>query len=194
MNKRFVVVVGRCLVKTKINNFLKKFYHSYVWLVFVLIIIDQLTKYFALKGAWDIEVIPSFFTLHYVRNTGAAWSLLNDNMPLLAVISFIAGAGMIYYRIYRRKVLNTYLKITFAVLLAGTWGNFIDRAFYEVLTGQPGVVDFLKFSFGALGDFPTFNVADICITLSLFSFIGYLIYDEIMLSRKEKEAKNEQKE
>lgn len=179
-------------MKSKVIAFLKKFFHSYVWLAVLLIIIDQLTKYFALTHKWSITVIPNFFSLNYVRNTGAAWSILSGNMTLLAVISFVAGAGMIYYRIYKRKEFNAYIKIMFALLLAGTWGNFIDRAFYKALTGEAGVVDFLEFYFGPrLGYFPTFNVADALITVSLFGIMGYLFYDEFKTSKKAKERENE---
>lgn len=178
-------------MKTKLSSFLKKAFHSYVWLALLLIIIDQITKYFALTHEWSITVIPNFFSLEYVRNTGAAWSMLSGNMTLLAVISFIAGVGIIYYRIYKRKEFNAFVKIMFALLLAGTWGNFIDRAFYKALTGEAGVVDFLQFYLGSrLGYFPTFNVADALITVSLFGFMGYLFYDEFKLKKAAKEEEN----
>ncbi|HZJ89532.1 MAG TPA: signal peptidase II [Bacilli bacterium] len=178
-------------MKSKITAFLKKAFHSYVWLAGLLIVIDQITKYFALTNKWNITVIPNFFSLNYVRNTGAAWSILSGNMTLLAVISFIAGAAIIFYRIYKRKEFNTYLKIMFALLLAGTWGNFIDRAFYKLLTGEAGVVDFFEFYLGPwLGYFPTFNVADAAITVSLFGFIAFLIYDEIRMKKLAKEETN----
>ncbi len=179
-------------MKNKLKHYALAFFNSYVWLIALLIVIDQVTKAYALRDLWNVTVIPNFFYLEYVRNTGAAWSMFSDNMVLLALISAAVALGLIVYLIYKRKEINVFLKITLSVLLAGTLGNFIDRAFYKALTGTEGVVDFLKFDLGPFGVFPTFNVADMCVTISIFMLMGYLIYDEIKAKKAEKNKEEDE--
>jgi signal peptidase II len=57
------------------------------------------------------------------------------------------------------------------LFLAGTWGNFINRAFFP-----EGVIDFLSFDFG-LFIFPTFNVADTALTIAVILFITMAIFE-----------------
>lgn len=171
----------------KFRKYSLMFLNSYVWLMVLLLIIDQVTKVAALRGMWDITVIPNFFYLHYTRNTGAAWSMFSNNMMFLAFISGAASGFMIWYRIYKRKVLTPIYKAAWALVIAGTLGNFIDRAFYEGLTGTPGVVDFLSFQFGSY-HYPIFNVADMCVVIGLIGLIILISLDD----RKAKKVKDEQ--
>lgn len=171
----------------KLRRAFVNFFQSYAWLTIVLIIVDQLTKYLALKNNVGVTVIPGFFYLELARNTGAAWSILDGNMGLLAAISGVAAAVIIFYMIRNRHKLSPLYKIVLATLLGGTLGNFIDRAFYKLLTGTPGVVDFILFDLGPLGYFPTFNIADMCITLSLITLIVLLFISDFK-ERKVKEV------
>ncbi|HOM32465.1 MAG: signal peptidase II [Bacilli bacterium] len=183
----------------KVKQYLKSFFYSYAWLAVLLLIIDQLTKVWALKAKLDITLIPNFLHLTYVRNTGAAWSMFDGNMLALALISFVVGTLLIVARIKYRTKLDTFKKILFAVVLAGTWGNFIDRAFYKLLTGAEGVVDFIHFQFGNY-HFPVFNVADICITLGILSYVVLLLVEEFKALKapkteaKVKDDTNEEKD
>lgn len=177
-------------MKNKLKHYARVVFNSYVWLIVLLVVLDQVSKVFALRAEWDITVINGFFYLEYVRNTGAAWSMFSDNMVLLALISGAVALGITAFLIYKRKEIDVFLKITLSVLLAGTVGNLIDRALYKALTGTEGVVDFLKFNLGPFGVFPTFNVADMCVTISIFMLMGYFIYDEI----KTKKMHNTNKE
>ncbi|OQA79518.1 MAG: Lipoprotein signal peptidase [Tenericutes bacterium ADurb.Bin239] len=172
----------------KVKKFFKSCFYSYAWLAIVLLIVDQLTKLWALKAAWDLTLIPNFLHLTYVRNTGAAWSMFDGNMTLLAVVSAVVGVAIIVARILYRHKLNAFKKILFAVILAGTWGNFIDRAFSKLVTGEEGVIDFIHFQFGRY-HFPVFNVADICITLGILTYLVYLFREEYVMVKKPKGAK-----
>ena len=161
----------------KFKTYLKTFFFSWTWLLIPLLLLDQGTKMWAYNAKWQLTLIPNFLHLTYVRNTGAAWSLFSGNMPLLAVISAVVGSVVIGIRIYYRKQLSTLKKILLAVILAGAWGNFIDRAFYKVLLGTEGVVDFIHFQFGSY-HFPIFNVADICVTLGILSLATIMILED----------------
>ena len=161
----------------KFKTYLKTFFFSWTWLLIPLLLLDQGTKMWAYNAKWQLTLIPNFLHLTYVRNTGAAWSLFSGNMPLLAVISAVVGSVVIGIRIYYRKQLSSLKKILLAVILAGAWGNFIDRAFYKALLGTEGVVDFIHFQFGSY-HFPIFNVADICVTLGILSLATIMILED----------------
>lgn len=174
----------------KVKEYLFKFYQSYLWIFVLLIGLDQATKLWAFTGKWDIELIPNFLYLYYTRNTGAAWSILEGNMFFLAMISAVVGTGIFVFRFLKRKELPTLKKIILAVILAGTWGNFIDRAFYKLMLGSEGVVDFIMFKFGNY-IFPVFNVADICVTLGVISFAVLITVEDFKESKAGKEVASE---
>ena len=155
----------------------KKFFDSYYWLLVLLIFLDQLIKGFAIKYQWHVTVIPNFFHIDYVRNMGAGFSILSGNLFFLALLSFTAAGVMLWHRIYRRKEMKTNKKILWAIIIAGTIGNFIDRAFYRLITGEPGVVDYLSFQFGSYF-FPTFNLADICLTVGIIAMVILTLVEE----------------
>ncbi len=169
----------------KIKEIALKVYKSWLWLILPLLILDQATKMWAYHGAWDITLIPNFLHLTTVRNTGAAWSLLSGNMVLLALVSGVMGILIIVARVYYNNKLSPLKKALFAVILAGTWGNFIDRAFYKLMLGSEGVVDFIHFQFGSY-HFPIFNVADICLTLGIITFAVVLAIEDYKSNKRPK--------
>lgn len=145
-------------MKQTILHFLKSIYGQ----VFLgLFILDILTKQWAAISQVNIEIIPSFFFLSYSRNTGAAWSILAGNQAILAIISLGVGVGFGYYYLKNYKKFSFYNHLGISLFLSGTWGNFIDRAFFP-----EGVIDFLSFRFGSY-IFPTFNVADSALTIGV---------------------------
>lgn len=155
-----------------------KFFRSFGWLAILIVIVDQLTKWLAYANLVDITIIPGFFKLDYARNTGAAWSLLEDYPWMLAIISFIAGIAMIAYFLYKQKDMNQWFKAAFMLMIGGTWGNFIDRAFYP-----EGVIDFLAFNiFGY--PFPTFNVADMSLVVGTFALVIIMLLEDYRSSKK----------
>lgn len=159
----------------------------YYFLVVVsTIAVDQLTKQWVLNSFQLYEareVIPGFFNLVYVTNTGAAFSMLaNVDSPwrhyffltigILAVTGLTAG-----YFIYRRE--NSWYLPAFALVAAGAAGNLIDRVRHGA------VVDFLDFHVAGY-HWPAFNVADsaICVGAGVFILIS------ILESKKQKKRNN----
>lgn len=110
----------------------------------------------------DIEVIPHFFYLIHVRNTGAAWSMLAGQGGLLAVLAAGTLAAMFFWRhtLGLRDRANQY---AFGLLCGGIAGNLLDR----LARGE--VTDFVDLHFGSY-IYPTFNVADsgICVGVCLY--------------------------
>lgn len=130
------------------------------------LILDQLTKYWVIKAipfASRQTVIPGFFNLTYVTNTGAAWGILSGRYWLLLTISgavFLAAVWFLHH------LTEGWKERYFAVLLimSGIAGNCIDRLC------RGAVVDFLQFYIGKYV-WPSFNVADSCICIGVFIYI-----------------------
>lgn len=146
-----------------------------------LAILDQITKtVVAERIAYGdrIEIIPDFFNLTYVHNTGAAWSLFQDQATFLSLISFVVLVVMAFgYRQFVGK--STYLKWCYAFLVGGILGNFIDRVKFRY------VIDFLDFYIGD-SHWPSFNVADsaICIGVGMYMIYNFLILPKVAAKEK----------
>jgi len=151
----------------------------------VLFAADQLTKvlisraleYGSFYPPHNIEVIPGFFHLVHVGNTGAAWSLFTGYSVWLAAIGFAALAAIWFLRdaLELSKTTNQW---AFGLIVGGILGNVLDR----LRLGH--VVDFLDFQFGNW-HFPSFNVADSAITVGVSLYaIASLLHDCKNRSRK----------
>lgn len=154
-------------------------------LLFLLIGLDQFTKYFAitqLKGKESIEIIPKVLQLFYHENTGAVWGIMSGKISILILTTTIIMLGMIalYFKLPQSKRYNL-LRLILVFITAGAVGNLIDRCIHQY------VVDFIYFE---LINFPIFNVADIYVTVSsillvLLSIFYYKDEDFEFLSKKE---------
>jgi len=137
-----------------------------------LYILDQITKFLVLANIpthVTIEVIPGFFNLVQVHNTGAAFGMMKDNNAFfigLASVALVAVAVMAR----RGCFLDAPSRIGAALLASGIVGNLTDR----LLHGY--VVDFLDVILPWYGHWPAFNVADSCICVAAFLFLisGFL--------------------
>ena len=134
-----------------------------------LFLLDQVTKWLVLRdigfGA-EIPVIPGFFSLVHVTNTGAAFGMLQGNNTFFIVLAAIALLVVVGLLWQNRPSANraspglpVMTKIALALLAAGIVGNLVDRLW----RGQ--VIDFLHF-YHRQYEFPSFNVADSCISIA----------------------------
>lgn len=122
-------------------------------MIALLIIIDQITKYFATKLIDTKVVIDGLLNFTYVENRGAVFGLMQGSNYVMAILSSIICIALIIYlaRIVKEgKTPN----IGFYMVIAGGIGNIIDRMF------RGYVVDFIDTPFIA-----TFNVADMLVVL-----------------------------
>ncbi|WP_155965717.1 signal peptidase II [Streptococcus ruminantium] len=130
-----------------------------LWIA-VLIGLDQLVK------GWTVanieldtvrDFVPGFMSLAYLRNYGAAYSILQNQQWFFTIVTIIVMIGLVWYFI---KQINGSFWILFSLslIMAGGLGNFIDR----VRLGY--VVDMFHLDFI---NFPVFNVADICLTVGV---------------------------
>lgn len=128
--------------------------------------IDQWIKYwivsqFVLSQSRDI--IPHFFYLTYVKNTGGAWSVFQNVPHLLIIINLVFLFVIIQY--IKKKESFSKLEITYwGCIIGGVLGNLIDRIRVS------GVIDYIGLRFGNYS-YPIFNFADIMIVLGVFLVI-----------------------
>lgn len=136
----------------------------WLWLSAAIIVVDQATKWWAVKalfGKPPVVVIPGFFDLTLVYNTGAAFGFLrnaggwqNTFFVVVAVIVSMFLASML------RRLNNRDLQsaVAFALVLGGAVGNVIDRL------RRGYVVDFVHWYYDDW-HWPAFNIADSAITI-----------------------------
>jgi len=155
--------------KSYITSFLA--YRSLWLLATIVFSADQITKemiaarlpYGSFGPGRQIEIIPGFFNLVHVGNTGAAWSMFSGKSLGLA---FVAVGALIAIFIWRRSLGLHYrgAQPAFGLLCGGILGNLVDR----VRHGH--VIDFLDVHFGSY-IYPTFNVADSAICVGVFWYV-----------------------
>ncbi|HFR3425758.1 TPA: signal peptidase II [Streptococcus suis] len=126
----------------------------------VLIVLDQLVK------AWTVANIaldtvepflPGFMSLAYLRNYGAAWSILQNQQWFFTIVTLVVVTALIWYYIKQIQG-NIWTLFSLSLMIAGALGNFIDR----IRLGY--VVDMFHLDFI---NFPVFNVADICLSVGV---------------------------
>lgn len=156
----------------------------------IILVSDQLTKYLAeilLYEHQRVELIPHILTTTKVYNKGAAWSILSDSTWILVIVSFIASIVLVYFILKNDWKKKKCYSIATSLMLAGTFGNLIDR-FVSVVypKGREGVVDMIIFepldavwNFITGSGFPIFNIADIALVVGIvFLAIDILFYQE----------------
>ena len=111
-------------------------------------------------------VVPDFFNLVNVTNTGAAFGSFKGNNTFFVVISLIALV-VVTVLLVRHRRSDPWRDISLALLLAGILGNLTDRLLYG------HVIDFLLFNLHIryADPWPAFNVADSCISIAVVLFI-----------------------
>ena len=127
----------------------------------IILVIDQvlkivLSKTISLKG--KVTIIPNFFSLYYLKNTGAAFSIFQNQQLFLIIISVIVL--LIINHILKKETLTKKTSVYYGLLIGGIYGNLLDRII------RKGVIDYLSFSFFKY-DFPVFNFADSMIVIGI---------------------------
>lgn len=144
-----------------------------VYLIISAIVIglDQWVKYLTVSNLQlgeTKEFIPGVLSFTNIRNTGAAWSLLEGKMWFFYIITILV-VGVIFYLLVKHVHSSKWFTIGLSLVLAGALGNFIDR----VRLGY--VVDMFQTDFI---NFPIFNVADTALVIGVICIFIYLILDD----------------
>ena len=139
--------------------------------ILLLIILDQAVKGYVVKeiplGGMR-RFIPKVVSLTYLKNSGAAFSMLENQQWFFAIITLIAmGAAFVY--LYRHIKGSLWLLLGLTLIISGGIGNFIDRV------RQGFVVDMFHLDFM---NFAIFNVADIYLTVGVGLLLIYILREE----------------
>lgn len=152
-------------------------------IVFAVVLLDQLTKYFVtlyIQLGEKVDFIPFFINLTHVKNEGASFGMLSDHRWVFMILSVLAIIGIIVFlTIYRKR--HILLTISLAFILSGGIGNMIDRIF------RGSVVDFFEFTFV---EFAIFNVADMFITFGAIMLGIYIVFFEKKVEAEKKVEDN----
>jgi len=132
----------------------------FIWIVlFLSVVSDQLSKFFAKNMDNEIILIDNFFKIKLLENSGIAFGIPFSGW-IQKIFSLILLIVAIYFIVYHVDKKSVIVQITIGLFLGGAIGNLIDRFFRD---GK--VIDFISFGF-----FPSFNIADICLSISVIIF------------------------
>lgn len=133
-------------------------------IVFVILSLDQLTKFFIsakIQLNDTLPVIKGIFGLSLIHNRGAAFGIFKNQVYIFVITSIVAII-LIYFGLKDNRH-NKYYVVSLSLILAGALGNLIDRLRFGY------VIDFLNFYI-----WPVFNVADSAITVGAI-LLGWAI-------------------
>lgn len=188
----------------------KSLFFSFVWMALLLIVLDQLTKWLVMLNVGTtsgtsvdasgnvsaygktVTLIPGFLYIICALNQGSAFSVgasVNWMRYVFIVISWAASIAMLWYWYKHLNKHDNLMNSIIMLCFAGAFGNAIDRTFYwNETTGFSGVIDWIQFYLfkgsSVFYPFPTFNIADSCLTIGVAMAVVTLIVRDIK-SKKE---------
>jgi len=136
-----------------------------------VVLLDQISKEWV-RGSFSlhesVNVIPGFFDLTYIRNTGAAWGMFSNHTWALSLLAIVMLVLLI---VFRHKIMPPGMlnRVALGLLCGGIVGNLLDRLRLDYVT------DYLDVYVGSW-HWPAFNIADsaICIGVGIY-VIGTLL-------------------
>jgi signal peptidase II len=151
-----------------------------IWVATVVLVLDQIVKMLirpALALYESIPVVPGFFSLTRIHNTGAAFGLMDAlDFPFkAAALALVQTAALVGLALYISAIAHEQRLTRFglALVIGGAAGNLIDRVRFGY------VLDFFDFYWRGW-HFWAFNVADAAITVG----VVFMILDILGLGRR----------
>ncbi len=132
-----------------------------------ILVIDFLSKQWALKTATKEVVLNQYVSLELLINRGISWGIFHHaTQPFFIALSIAISLLVVLlvgYTAFRfARGFSIYAEL---LVIAGATGNLIDRVLYN------GVVDFIVFHIGAYS-LPVFNVADGAIIIGVLCIVA----------------------
>ena len=140
------------------------------FLVILLIALDQAVKYYIISNFSLGQVrkfIPKIVSLTYLRNTGAAFSILENQWSFALITCTVIGVAVWY--LIKNIQASKWMLTGLILIIAGGLGNFIDRI------QQGFVVDMFQLDFV---NFAIFNVADMYLTVGVAILLLVILKEE----------------
>ena len=164
---------------------MSKKYKTLLLIIVGMVFLDQATKLYIdsnMELHQSIQVIKNFFQITYIRNSGAAFGILSGFkspwLTLFFVLISVVAIGIIMFYYYKTPENQRLTLVSFALIMSGAIGNFIDRVFY----GE--VIDFLYFHWYQ-HYWPAFNVADSCITIGVSLLLWDMVFPKAFLKTRD---------
>jgi len=130
----------------------------------VLVVLDQLSKHWALNALTNNPPRPVFWTLQWnlTFNSGMAFSKGQGAGPIIGVIA-LGVVGIVLWGL--RKYDSRIVAVAGGLVVGGALGNVVDRVFRDEGWMRGSVVDFIDFQW-----FPIFNIADTAVNVGAILF------------------------
>ncbi|MYE07210.1 MAG: signal peptidase II [Oligoflexia bacterium] len=159
-------------------------YFLFLTISFAIVALDQATK-LMIHTQFNLGekkvIIPGFFNITYVRNTGGVFGLFSQSNDVIRMVLFIIlpvlAFVLILSIIHKLDIKQKYQLLAFSSIFGGALGNYIDRIHFGY------VVDFLDFHYKGRA-WPAFNVGDMCIVIGVFSAITIIYITEEKQKKK----------
>jgi signal peptidase II len=136
----------------------------------IVVIVDQISKqvfWHNFVPGYHVDVIPGLLRITLVKNSGAAFGLLEGGRIFFIVSSVIAVAFIIYLGL-RLPRTERFKRVLLGLILGGAIGNLIDRVY------DGAVIDFIEMGIGGHW-WPVYNVADIAVTVGAILLLLQLL-------------------
>lgn len=150
----------------------------WLWITILVLILDRVTKYFALQDLPPYAEVPvtNYFNFRLAYNKGAAFSFLDSASGwqawLFGAIALSVSIGLLIW-LSKLSSRQRWLCIALALVMGGALGNLSDRFLYGY------VIDFLDFYVNDW-HWPSFNIADSAICVGAVM----LFFDALLMRKK----------
>jgi signal peptidase II len=148
----------------------------YFLFVLLILAVDQLTKAVVVQTvsiSSSNKIIPGFFNITHIQNRGAIFGFFSHSgsqlVYLLLTLTSLAALALVIYYFFKTPSDEKSVNISLSLILGGALGNLTDRVF------RGYVVDFLDF-YIKKWHWPSFNVADSCITIGAILLIFLFLF------------------
>ncbi|HEY2390991.1 MAG TPA: signal peptidase II [Candidatus Angelobacter sp.] len=143
-----------------------------------IVALDRLTKWAIVKTIVledAVSIIPGFFRLTHLENTGAAFSLFAESTSpfktALLVTFSLAALAVVAFLLWRSRNDYNITTLSLSLILGGAVGNLWDRLADGMVT------DFLDFYVG-IHHWPPFNIADSAIVVGALLLLSRMLRNE----------------
>lgn len=148
----------------------------YFLLILVLLIVDQITKAIVFQKVAFLSsqsIIPGFFNITHIHNRGAIFGFFSQSdsqlLHIVLMLATLVALALVVYYFFMIPTAEKLTKISLSLILAGALGNLIDRVF------RGYVIDFLDL-YVKKWHWPSFNVADSCVTIGAFLLVFIVFF------------------
>ncbi len=150
--------------------------------IIVMIGLDQLSKLIIINNVElneQIVVIKNFFVIGHAKNTGISFGGFSDAPVIFFVLVYVLAFGVFFYLAKDIDFKNKKLySISLTMMIAGGFGNLIDRAFLGEVTDFLVLIIFNKELFGI------FNIADIFLVIGMVIFAADILIEDVFKWKK----------